>query len=574
MRRWRKRRLDASFKGIRLRLAVALAIALAPVLVLSAIQSRTAFRAEEERIERDLLRASANSAHAAQVRIDHAVAALQALRVSPVSPDCTARLTALVEDDGLYSGLARIDRSGRFQCASPMPSVRTVAGRPWFDALRDGRPVAFSTAPGASISETPAVVAAVRRETSTGRFDGAVAALVPIADLQLDVLGQGDTPAADVALVDGAGRVLATTDVEAFPAAGFVPGDLTDRLVRTQDQRGEARVTTATSFAGDDLFVVASEPSQGLFRWAITNAAAVIALPLLAWLAALISVMVVTERVIVRWLSYLERIAAIHARGRHSVRPIHAVKAPDEIRTLAAAMDEMVLAIAARDASLRESLDEKDALMREIHHRVKNNLQVITSLLNMQQRALTDAAARAAMSDTRQRISALALIYRSLYQSGTLKRVDVAVFLQDLVAQLLAAESRSGRAIECSVQADPLVVDPDKLAPMALWAVEAISNAQKHAFAGREGRLAIRFNSGPEDSVLEIEDDGPGISPAESVSGLGRTLMTAFSRQLRGTTEVLESPIGGVLARLTFPTPEVSLEMLTDSAGRRNQRVA
>jgi two-component sensor histidine kinase len=256
------------------------------------------------------------------------------------------------------------------------------------------------------------------------------------------------------------------------------------------------------------------------------------------------------------------------------VRPIHAVKAPGEIRTLAAAMDEMVLAIAARDASLRESLDEKDALMREIHHRVKNNLQVITSLLNMQQRALTDVAARAAMSDTRQRITALALIYRSLYQSGTLKRVDVAVFLRDLVAQLLAAESRPGRTIDCSVQADPLVVDPDKLAPMALWAVEAISNAQKHAFAGREGRLAIRFTSGPEDSVLEVEDDGPGISPAEPVSGLGRTLMTAFARQLRGETQILESSGGGVLARLTFPTPEVSLEMLTDSSGRRNQRVA
>ncbi|MBN8553078.1 MAG: sensor histidine kinase [Caulobacterales bacterium] len=574
MRRWRKRRLGSTFKGIRLRLALALAVALAPVLLLSALQSRAAFRAEEVRIAQDLLAVSANSAHAAQLRIDRAVTGLNALRVSPDVPDCTARLTDLVEDSDLYSRLARIDRSGRIQCASEAPSVSSVADRPWFQALRTGRQMAFSAAPEVAMSAVPAVVVAVRRESASGRFDGALVAVVPITDLQVEAMAQSGLPGEEVALVDATGRVLATSDPAAFPATDLVPADLTDRLVRTEGQRGEARVMTATAFAGNDLFVVASEPSQGLFRWAIRNAVAVIMLPLLAWLAALVSVMVVTERFIVRWLSYLERIAAIHARGRHSVRPVHAVNAPDEIRALAGAMDEMVLAIAARDASLRESLSEKDALMREIHHRVKNNLQVITSLLNMQQRALTDAAARAAMSDTRQRITALALIYRSLYLSETLKQVDVAIFLHELVAQLLAADSRPGPPLDCSVRADPLIVDPDKLAPVALWAVEAISNAQKHAFASGGGRLAIRFVSGSDVSVLEVEDDGPGLSPGQPFSGLGRTLMTAFSRQLRGETEILESPSGGVLARLTFPTPEVSLELLTDSAGRRNRRVA
>ena len=82
--------------------------------------------------------------------------------------------------------------------------------------------------------------------------------------------------------------------------------------------------------------------------------------------------------------------------------------------------------------------------MREIHHRVKNNLQVISSLLNMQQRALTDEAARAAISDTRQRITALALIYRALYQGPDLRRVDFGEFLDELTGQLVADWGRGG----------------------------------------------------------------------------------------------------------------------------------
>ena len=107
----------------------------------------------------------------------------------------------------------------------------------------------------------------------------------------------------------------------------------------------------------------------------------------------------------------------------------------------------------------------------------------------MQQRALTDPAARAAMSDTRQRITALALIYRALYQGPDLRRVDLRQFLEELTAQLIAGEVRHGPLVRTELEVDALVIDPDKLAPLALFAVEAITNAQKHAFAGRGGAL-------------------------------------------------------------------------------------
>jgi len=271
---------------------------------------------------------------------------------------------------------------------------------------------------------------------------------------------------------------------------------------------------------------------------------------------------VVTEQVVIRWLHYLQRVAAIYARGRFSIRS-KAGDAPPEIRELAETLDLMADAIVARDAALHESLRHKDDLMREIHHRVKNNLQIISSMVSMQQRALSDPAARSAMNDTRQRVAALALVYRALYQGPDLRQVDLGAFLEELTAQLVVSESFGGHAVRTRVEADELVIDPDKLAPLALFAVEAISNAQKHAFAGRGGDLDVLFRVRDEVASLEISNSGHADDAAPPVmgEGVGRTLMSAFSRQLGGKAEFSVNDRGGLTALLTFPGPERQYEI-------------
>jgi two-component sensor histidine kinase len=301
--------------------------------------------------------------------------------------------------------------------------------------------------------------------------------------------------------------------------------------------------------------VVLSAPEEGLFSWAKLNPLSAVLLPLAAFFLALAAVWVVADRVAIRWLHYLDRVAAIYARGRFSVRPVKAALGPPEIRALAHSLDAMAQAIAGRDKSLRESLAHKDALMREIHHRVKNNLQVISSLLNLQQRALSDPAARAAISDTRQRIGALALIYRALYQGPDLRRVDLHQFLEELIGQVMSSEIDSHPPIRTDLDADELTIDPDKLGPLALFAVEAISNARKHAFSSG-GVLHVRFRLAGDQAILEIADEGSKAGPPVIGEGVGRTLMIAFARQLRGSAEITPNDAGGVTARLTFPAPE------------------
>jgi two-component sensor histidine kinase len=193
-------------------------------------------------------------------------------------------------------------------------------------------------------------------------------------------------------------------------------------------------------------------------------------------------------------------------------------------------------------------------MLLEIHHRVKNNLQIISSLLNMQQRALADPAARAAISDTRQRITALALIYRALYQSPDMRRVDLRDFLEELVRQLVTGDTGQ-RVASSELSCDPVVIDPDRLAPIALFAVEAISNACKHGLE-EGGQLRVAFRVRGSSGDLSICDTGRDGRTARLGVGVGRTLMTAYARQLRGEATFKANSGGGLTARLLFPIPE------------------
>ncbi|RZJ43574.1 MAG: sensor histidine kinase [Brevundimonas sp.] len=544
-----------------------MALALLPILLLGAFQAQQQFRDQDIERRQDLQLAAERTAASAKARLDSTSVLLQALRPEALEIFCEPRLTALVDRLDDLDGLARLTSTGQTTCASqalgaaPPPWLMDARRSAWFQRLRSGESTVLARAPAVP-GRAPGLIVALRLERPMGAFDGAMIAVIPLASLQPDVADAALPEGSEAALTDAQGRILTASDPDVFmlegepKLAGWVDrARESGSSIFEADSDGRHRVFAGAALAGRDVYALLSAPSPGLLSWARLNPVGLLAMPLAAWLAAFVSVMLFSERIVVRWLNYLERVAAIYARGRFSVRPVQAINAPSEIRVLARTLDELAETITTRDAALLASVEEKDALMREIHHRVKNNLQIISSLLSMQQRALTDEQAKAAVGDTRQRISALALIYRTLYQSDDLRYADARIFLTELVGQLIASESGRGHLVTSSVEADSLVVDPDKLAPLALWLVEAVTNAQKHAFAGRGGDLKVRFRVQGERSVLEVQDNGPGVSETER-AGVGRTLMGAFAKQLRGEVEMVPAEGGGTIARMTFATPE------------------
>ena len=541
---------------IRFRLGLALALALLPVLALGMVQAVIDYHRDAEIRQIGLTQGAVRSASVARGRIQGAVALLETLTPQAIGAACSPRLTAILKELNGYRNIVRLDAQGRVECAAVELSNSEHGKRPWFIALRKGAPFALARSLHAPV---PALVAATRAQTPDGRFDGALIASLKLEGLRPDLSDPTLPLGTAVSIVNASGEVLIQTDPRTYaplPANGIARAQVGKLFYTAKDTSGVVRDYAAAPLLSRDVFVVLSAPAPPLIAWGRLHPVSSLIYPLLAWLAAWAAVWVVTEHVVIRWLAYLDRIAAIYAKGRFSVRPLKAEAAPLEIKVLAHTLDTMAEGITARDLSLRESIAHKDALMREIHHRVKNNLQVITSLLNMQQRALTDPAARVAMSDTRQRITALALIYRALYQSPDLRRVDVRQFLEELIGQLSTSEGGRPSKIRTELVADDLDIDPDKLAPLALFAVEAITNARKHAFGESGGLIHVSFKVGGEEILLEIIDDGGGDVETMSASGVGRTLMSAFARQLRGRAEVGPAAGAGVAVRLVFPKPE------------------
>lgn len=186
---------------------------------------------------------------------------------------------------------------------------------------------------------------------------------------------------------------------------------------------------------------------------------------------------------------------------------------------------------------LTNSLAEKEVLLREVHHRVKNNLQVISSLLYLQAETAGNPEAAVLLADSRGRVASMALVHEELYRSEDLSRVGLRDYVDKLVSRLMDAW-RDGRNIVCATDVIPVLVPVDKAVPFGLALNELVTNAIKHAFAGREaGRVEVRVTEADGWITAEVADDGVGL-PADfsmdSERTLGMRLVTSLAGQLRG----------------------------------------
>jgi PAS domain S-box-containing protein len=191
--------------------------------------------------------------------------------------------------------------------------------------------------------------------------------------------------------------------------------------------------------------------------------------------------------------------------------------------------------------------------LREIHHRVKNNLQVVSSMLHLQQELVADHTAKAALQDSQHRVETMALVHSFLYSSGRVTSVRLDEYVSELVATLSSAYSAVSRGIAMDVDVDPAEIHIDQAVTLALIVTEAVTNALKHAFPdSRPGSIRVEFTEADDPAVLTIRDNGIGIDRTSQTStSLGFTLMNALAGQLRGTLEILSD--AGTAIVVTVP---------------------
>ncbi|MFS3134613.1 sensor histidine kinase [Gluconacetobacter sacchari] len=232
---------------------------------------------------------------------------------------------------------------------------------------------------------------------------------------------------------------------------------------------------------------------------------------------------------------------------------------PVEIRQLARAFTQATRSLARDERRLARAAVRQELLLKEMHHRVKNNLQIVASLLNLQANRIRQPEAREEFAQARDRVRALATLHRYLYAEGELFSMNMEHFVSELCGQILQAAGHAGSGrLGLSVHAATLELGPDQAVPLALIITEIVSNAIKHAFSdGRRGTISVRLDyAGPGQARLDIADDGIGLANGHQAtsgerSGIGMQLIRGFARQLGGNLKIVEED--GTRYILLFP---------------------
>jgi len=191
---------------------------------------------------------------------------------------------------------------------------------------------------------------------------------------------------------------------------------------------------------------------------------------------------------------------------------------------------------------LETTVSEKEVLLKEIHHRVKNNLQVVSSLLSLQQRQINDPLAQQAIQESRNRVKAMSLIHQNLYQDKNLVGVETNVYINKLVNSLVTNYKIEKKHIEINNEIDAITLDIDTIIPLGLIINELISNALKYAFKGVDSALlTISLKLIDEVLVLRVSDNGIGLPhdfSIDNTTSLGYRLIKAFSQKLNATLKI------------------------------------
>jgi PAS domain S-box-containing protein len=248
------------------------------------------------------------------------------------------------------------------------------------------------------------------------------------------------------------------------------------------------------------------------------------------------------------------------------------LRAEKEVRTLNIELEQRViertaqlqLEVAERERAeeqIKASLAEKEVMLREIHHRVKNNLQVISSLINLQAASLTDERMREEFNDVRDRVRSMALIHEKLYQTNDLARLNFADYAASLLNSLWRSHGALAAKVRLNLELAPVVLSIEAAVPCGLILNELVVNALKHAFpngGGGEVTVGMEHNPSADTVCLRVHDNGVGL-PADmdwrQSSSLGLRLVRILAGQLRGTVETGTGP--GAEFHLTFPLNEL-----------------
>ena len=460
--------------------------------------------------------------------------------------------TALVTDE---QGIAR--------CATATQAMgMSFADRDVFQKVQRARELVVGDTVASRISRNAVIPIAIPI-VRDGTFRGMCAVGITLKALaEAAALAEG-TASAAVTVVDRSGAALGgdAMAMRRLPVPVRVAEVLTGGEVRFSDfgQDGAYYEFWVRPVGGNALFAVVSAPVPDS-PLAFAGAWAPFFFVVLASAVVLLVIWFGADRWCVRPLRYIQDFADKVARGESITLSPPRPWSP-ELASVGSGVTAMAEAIASREAALRANLEQRDHMLREIHHRVKNNLQMISSLLNLQAGEIRSPRIRRFFGDAQNRVLTLSILHRHLYERSSWSLVDFQQFISDLVRQISVGRTPAGKqGPRYHIRAPIMAVGPDTAIPIGLIVTEAVSIALTHDFS-RTATPEIRIETSErgEEVELVIEDNGvardAGMPAADGKGGFGLTLIRGLAMQLGGEVTIDRKPDGGSRVVVVFPTP-------------------
>lgn len=547
--------------GLAIWLIGALTMAMLPLGLISVYQTSQVLQ-DARRVSGDaLLDRTQRAAARTQALIQNAFGAARAVAATNVLFEqgnlaCDSVLERLVNEaeDFMFAGFIATD--GVITCSSDGNHPNVADNTYFLEILRDPRP-RVDTRMNYDLPN-PRVV-----RVSVPVFDaevlrGFVLISIPYAAAYYTLDDQGQSVDLMVFGKDGEFLTAEAADraegdeperSEAVLPRGRTPAEMVRegrQTFRGENRLGETRDFAIVPVVEDRVYVLGSWQPQRSSMMPAAGRAMALYFPILMWAAGVVVAFFAVHRLVIRHIKRLQSWMRLYAGGKTDFQSARLEQAPEELEVVAEAFRSMTRRLAEQDRALEEDLAEKTVLLKEVHHRVKNNLQIITSIMNMQIRNAQSAEARDLLRRVQDRVMALAAIHRYLYLARRLTMVRADKLLDDIIGQLVVIGDidTGGNKVRISTDLDEVRISPDQSVPLSLLAAEAAFNAVKYCAPPDgeapwimltlkrldDGRICL--------SVVNTRSDEAGGDGMAAGSGLGQDLIASFAAQLDAQLDI------------------------------------
>ncbi|WP_224816402.1 sensor histidine kinase [Hasllibacter sp. MH4015] len=544
--------------SLRFRLGLLLSIAILPLGGVALFQTIAVVEDARELEVRDIVARTVAAANTERALLRRAYGTAEALgavaaRLGADNPDCQSAMESVAQRNEEYLFVGFVGTDGVMRCTSNGETYDFAESELWLDFAAAPRPTATTSDSGIA-SGLSALIATVPVFDDEDRWIGALSVSLPHA--LVDTLFEGglSEEKAQLALVDADGEILtASTGIEAaspLEELGLVPSELDLIDGRYTETRVHADGTSTfivlVPLIGQRIFVLGVWDNDArAYTLPLLGSTATL-FPILMWIVALVVSVLAIDRLILRHLKTLQIRMSNFAIENPSDSFAILEDPPSELDTIAETYNRMVDRILGDREALAENVREKEVLLREVHHRVKNNLQLIASILNMQIRNVSDGNARVVLRRVQDRVMSLSMIHKALYTGTAMSSVRADRLLQEVVDASLSVGLPPHSGVETRVDLEHLDLDPDQAVPLALMTTELVTNSIKHLGRPPNGPPYLTVTLSTEDGLtcLAVENsvgEAMQTDMASDGTGLGARLVEAFVSQLGGESDVQQS---------------------------------